>query len=133
MNTYVGSAEEQIKTYSGVNKFNAAPDGGTTGGATTDPDRLGKQPANPKRPSPRSAKRKTRGPSVLSKRLAAAIHQLNRDLGLRGSHGIAEVVMGDLIKNVKEGEYSVITEGWIFDDPEAALATLKAFAGKEAA
>lgn len=61
---------------------------------------------------------------VISRRLASLIRRIDTELDLQPGHGFAEVILGDSVKELQEGDFSLVMDAWSFKDPEAARTAL---------
>ena len=59
----------------------------------------------------------------LSAKVAGRIAALDSALSIRPRDGIAQVVLQNVISDLKTGDYGLVMGGWNFDDQEAASAS----------
>lgn len=65
---------------------------------------------------------------VLTEKTARRIADIDRVLLL--ADGLGEVLLEGIIRDIKEGDYSLILDGWEFDDPDGAAADIRALADR---
>lgn len=63
---------------------------------------------------------------LLSHQTSEFFKRLDLELGLAAGHGVAEVMLSEVIRQLREGDFSLITEGWSFERPELVEPVLRA-------
>lgn len=63
--------------------------------------------------------------NLLSPETAEFFRRLDLELGLAEGHGVAEVMLSEVIRQLRDGDFSLITEGWSFERPELVEPILK--------
>lgn len=60
----------------------------------------------------------------MSPELEARMREIDTALDLEPGHGIAQVWLESLMENIESGDHSLILDGWSFEDPAEAAATV---------